>query len=79
MHGRSLRSRLPNGTNGLFYTTYLSVMHCHPLFVSVAVILTIVFAIGLAETDPADWSQGERFLLLSCISLEGYTIAVHCY
>jgi hypothetical protein len=25
-------------------------MHCHPLSVSVAVVLTLVFAIGLAET-----------------------------
>jgi hypothetical protein len=25
-------------------------MHCHPLSVSAAVILTLVFAIGLAET-----------------------------
>jgi hypothetical protein len=46
-----------------FYTNYLIVMHCHPLFVSVAVILTIIFAIGLAETTPTDWTHGERFLL----------------
>jgi hypothetical protein len=32
------------------------------LFVSVAVILTTIFAIGLAETIPADWTQSERFL-----------------
>jgi hypothetical protein len=37
-------------------------MHCHPLFVSVAVIFTIIFAIGLAETAPADWTNSERFL-----------------
>jgi hypothetical protein len=37
-------------------------MHCHPLFVSVAVILTTIFAIGLAETAPADWTHGEKFL-----------------
>jgi hypothetical protein len=44
-------------------------MHCHPLFVSVVVILTIIFAIGLAETDPTDWTHGERFDLLCSISL----------
>jgi hypothetical protein len=33
---------------GVFHTSYLTVMHCHPL--SVAVVLTLVFAIGLAET-----------------------------
>jgi hypothetical protein len=37
-------------------------MHCHPLFVSVAVILTTIFAIDLAETAPADWIHGGRFL-----------------
>jgi hypothetical protein len=45
-----------------FHTGYLTVMHCHPLSVSVAVVLTLVFAIGLAETTPTDWSHGERFL-----------------
>jgi hypothetical protein len=29
-------------------------MHCHPLSVSAAVVLTLVFTIGLAETAPAD-------------------------
>jgi hypothetical protein len=32
------------------------------LFVSVAIILIIIFAIGLAETTPTDWTLGERFL-----------------
>jgi hypothetical protein len=45
-----------------FHTSYLSVMHCHPLSVSAAVIVTLVFAIGLAETTPAEWSYCERFL-----------------
>jgi hypothetical protein len=32
------------------------------LFISVAIILTIIFAIGLAKTTPADWTHNERFL-----------------
>jgi hypothetical protein len=36
-------------------------MHCHPLSVSVAVVLTLIFAIGLVETSPADWTHGESF------------------
>jgi hypothetical protein len=38
-------------------------MHCHPLSVSVAVVLALVFTIGLAETACADWTHGEKFLL----------------
>jgi hypothetical protein len=30
-------------------------MYCHSLSVSVAVVLTLVFAIGLAETAPTNW------------------------
>jgi hypothetical protein len=37
-----------------FHTSYHIVMHCHPLSLSIAVVLTLVFAIGLAETAPAD-------------------------
>jgi hypothetical protein len=37
-------------------------MHCHSLSVSVPVILTLVFAIGLAETALTDWTHG------NCIS-----------
>jgi hypothetical protein len=33
------------GQQDCFYTSYLTVMHCHPLYVSVAIILTIVFTI----------------------------------
>jgi phosphate/sulfate permease len=46
-----------------FYTSYLTVMYRHPLSVSVAVVLTIISAIGLAETTPADWTHGEKILL----------------
>jgi hypothetical protein len=38
-------------------------VHCHPLSVSVAVVLTPVFATGLAENAPADWTYGKRFSL----------------
>jgi hypothetical protein len=55
-------------------------MHCHPLSVSAAIVLTLVFAIGLAETAPADWTQGERFLFaLFYLFWEGCIITVHCY
>jgi hypothetical protein len=37
-------------------------MNCHPLFVSVAVVLTIIFAIGLAETAQLIGTHSERFL-----------------
>jgi hypothetical protein len=50
------------GQPDCFYTSYLTVMHCHTLFVSVAVILTIIVAIGLAETAPTDWTHGKKFL-----------------
>jgi hypothetical protein len=40
-----------------FYVSNFTVMHCHPLSVSVAVVLTLIFAIGLAETSPANWTQ----------------------
>jgi hypothetical protein len=38
-------------------------LQCIITLVSVAVVLTLVFAIGLAETTPTDWSHGKRFLL----------------
>jgi hypothetical protein len=38
-------------------------MHCHPLSVSVAVVLTLILTIGLAETAPTNWNYGEKFLL----------------
>jgi hypothetical protein len=45
----------PTGQIGyVFHTSYLSVMHCHFLSVSAAVVLTLVFTIGLAETTPVD-------------------------
>jgi hypothetical protein len=63
-----------------FCTSYLTVIHCHPLFLSVAVVLTIVFAIDLAETSPGDWTHGERFLLaLFCLFWAGCLITVYCY
>jgi hypothetical protein len=35
---------------------------CHPSSVSVAIVLTLVFAIGLSETAPAHWSQWKVFI-----------------
>jgi glycogen synthase len=43
--------------------SYFTVMYCHSLSVSVAVVLTLVLAIDLAKTIPADWIHGERVLL----------------
>jgi hypothetical protein len=45
-------------------------MHCHPLSVSAAVVLTLVFTIGLAETAPLTGLTVEGFYLLSSISFE---------
>jgi hypothetical protein len=44
-------------------------MHCHPLPVSVAVVLTLVFAIGLAETTPLIDLTVKGFYLLFSILL----------
>jgi hypothetical protein len=55
----------------VFHSSYFTVMHCHPLSVSVAVVLTLVFTIGLAKTAPADWSHGERFFICCLLSLLG--------
>jgi hypothetical protein len=43
-------------------------MHCHPLSVSAAVVLTLVFGIGLAETPPLIDLMVKGFYLLSSIS-----------
>jgi hypothetical protein len=45
-------------------------MHCHPLSVSAAVVLTLVFPIGLAETTPLTGLMEKVFYLLSSISFE---------
>jgi hypothetical protein len=37
-----------------FCASYFTVMDCHSLSVSVAVVLTLIFTIGLAEIDPMD-------------------------
>jgi hypothetical protein len=55
---------------GVFHPSYLTVMHCQPLSVSAAVVLTIVFAIGLAETAPLIGLMVKGFYLLSSISFE---------
>jgi hypothetical protein len=55
-------------------------MHCHLLAISVAVVLTLVFAIGLVETSPTDWSHGEKILFaLFYLFWAGCKIAVYCY
>jgi hypothetical protein len=64
----------------VFHTSYLTVMHCNPLSVSVAVVLTLVFAIGLAKTTPADWYHSERFLLaLFYLFWAGCIFTIYCY
>jgi hypothetical protein len=55
-------------------------MRCHPLSVSVAVVLTLAFVIGLVETAPANWTQGEKFLLaLFYLFGAGCISTVYCY
>jgi hypothetical protein len=60
------------GQTGYFHTSYLTAMHFHPLSVSVAVVLTLVFTTGLVETTPTDWFHlmVKGFYLLSSISFE---------
>jgi hypothetical protein len=53
----------------IFHTSYLIVMRCHLLTVFVAVVFTLVFAIGLAETTPTECSHGERFFICFLLSL----------
>jgi hypothetical protein len=54
-------------------------MHCHPLSVSVAVVLTLVFTIGLKETATTNWTHSERFLLtLFYLFWAGCIITVYC-
>jgi hypothetical protein len=45
-------------------------MRCHPLSVSAVVVLTLVFAIGLAETALLTGLMVKGFYLLSSISFE---------
>jgi hypothetical protein len=54
----------------VFHTSYLTVVHCHPLSVSAAVVLTLVFTTGLAETAPLIDITLKGFYLLSSISFE---------
>jgi hypothetical protein len=55
-------------------------VYCHSLSVSVAVVLTLVFAIGLAKTTLADWIHDERLLLaLFYLFWAGCIITVYCY
>jgi hypothetical protein len=64
----------------VFHTSYFTVMHCHPLSVSVAVVFTLVFSIGLAETARADWTHSEKFLFtLFYLFWAGCIITVYCY
>jgi hypothetical protein len=64
-------STLQQDKRTVFHTSYLTVIHCHPLSVSAAVVLTLVFTIGLAETTPADWSHSERGFFCCLLSLLG--------
>jgi hypothetical protein len=55
-------------------------MHCHFLSVSAAVVLTLVFTIGLAETTPVDWSHCERCLFaLFYLFWAGCIITIYYY
>jgi hypothetical protein len=64
----------------VFYASYFTVMHCHPLSLSVAVVLTLVLAVGLMETAPTNWTHDEKFLLaFFYISWEGCITTVYCY
>ena len=51
-----------NKRPSLFSVCFLVVMHCHASFLTIIMILALLFAIGLAEATPAVWKRGERFL-----------------
>jgi hypothetical protein len=55
---------------GVFHPSSLTVMHCHHLSVSAAVVLTLVFTIGLAETALMIGLMVKGFYLFSSISFE---------
>jgi hypothetical protein len=64
----------------IFHTSYLPVIQCHPLALSVAIVLTIVFAIGLTETTPTDWTPSKRLLLsLFYFFWAECVITIYCY
>ena len=46
-------------------------MHCHPLYLSIIVILALIFAIGLAETALDDWKGDKRPGMMSTQTLSG--------
>jgi hypothetical protein len=55
-------------------------MHCHPLSVSAAVVLTLVFAIGLAETVPLIGLMVKGFLFaLFYLFWAGCIITIYGY
>jgi hypothetical protein len=62
----------------VFHTSYFTVMHCHLLSVSAAVVLTLVFTIGLTETYGWISLMVKGFYYLSSTSLAGCKITV-CY
>ena len=46
-------------------------MHCHPLHLSIIVILALIFAIGLAETALDDWKGDKRPVMMLTQTLSG--------
>lgn len=42
----------------------LIVMHCYPLYLSVIVVIVLIFAIRWSTTALADWKCGKRYLLV---------------
>jgi hypothetical protein len=67
-------------SQGMINATFVGQAQGYPSSVSVAVVLTIIFAIGLAGNAPTDCTHGERFLLaLFYLFWAGCIIAVYCY
>jgi hypothetical protein len=81
MHSRSLKKPTVQWNKlTIFHVSYSTVMHCHPLFVSLAIVLTLIFAIGLVETIPTDWTHSKKLLLaLFYLFWAGYITTVYCY
>ena len=63
-----------------FYVCFRTVMHCHPLFLTVTAILVRLLAIGLSEAAPAGRECGETSLLaLAFLLWLGRFVGISCF
>jgi hypothetical protein len=55
----------------VFHTSDFTIMHCHPLSLSVTIVLTLVFTIGLAKTAPRQLDPQPKVFISSLLPLVG--------